>query len=460
VPVALLLALVACAPEPAPPVVPQAPTAPAAPAPERALSGVPTLVAPPGVWGERAAQVAGVLLARAEKAPGGGWRWPVVGEDGRTDYPLAAYEGQAGVLLFLAELHRAAPQPLLAQALAEGGKALEASLAAQRSLDTGLYSGWAGVGATALALDAALGDASWREQARQAGARVEPAQDFMLDVISGAAGQGLFLLALHARTGEARWLTAARAHGDWLLRQGVAADGGTAVGGTAWPMAVRSELVYTGLSHGTAGVGYFLAHLARAVGAAAGDGAGAEGAAEAARPYREGAEAAARHLRAVARQTDGQVAWHRRAPDQLDREQDQWCHGPAGIGHFFLALHALTRAEEDLAWARKSGEATAAHGARLGACLCHGNPGNAALFLALHRATGEPLWRARAEAFAAATWSGRTPGRDGLPSWPSVDGSPTGAHNPGLLVGGAGVGHLLLRLDREATPDFPLLGGP
>ena len=127
--------------------------------------------------------------------------------------------------------------------------------------------------------------------------------------------------------------------------------------------------------------------------------------------------------------------------------------GAAGEGLFFLALHALTGAAEELAWAEATGEATHAMGAVLGACLCHGTPGNAALFLALHRRTGAAVWRERAEAFARVAWESRTLA-DGRPRWPSVDG--TNSFNPGLMVGAAGVGHLFLQLAHPDTVRMPL----
>jgi lantibiotic modifying enzyme len=404
-----------------------------------ALRPVPSLASQSDTWGAQAARVAEDLLWRAELTSTG-WRWAIVEVDeaGRrsTGHGLDVYSGQAGVLLFLADLHRTAPHPALREALVQGGSALRSAAMSSRSLNGGLYSGWAGLGQTYLALAEALGEASWVEEAVAAGARVEALPNASLDLISGVTGEGLFFLALHAKTGNARWLTAARARGDILLRHAI-----PEAGGLKWPMAVGSPWIYTGLSHGTAGTGYFLARLAQAVEA------------KDATPYRDSALAAGRYLRAVARTQAGAVAWHRREPDQLHQEQVQWCHGPPGIGLFFLALHSLTGAAEDLEWAEKSGEATHAFGARLGSCLCHGTPGNAALFLALHRRTGAAVWRERAEAFARPTWENRTM-VDGRPRWLSVDG--TNSFNPGLMVGAAGVGHLFLQLAHPDAVRMPL----
>jgi lantibiotic modifying enzyme len=353
-----------------------------------------------------------------------------------TAHGLDVYSGQAGILLFLADLHRTAPHPALREALVQGGSALRSAAASSGNLNGGLYSGWAGIGLTYLALAQALGDAAWLDEALAVGARVESLPNPSLDLISGATGEGLFFLALHEKTGDERWLTAARARGDLLLRHSI-----PEAGGLKWPMAVGSPWIYTGLSHGTAGVGYFLARLAQAL----------EPKDEA--PYRDGAIAAGRYLRAVVKTQGGTVAWHRREPDQVHQQQVQWCHGPPGIGLFFLALHSLTGAAEDLAWAERTGEATHTFGAVLGACLCHGTPGNAALFLALHRRTGAAVWRERAEAYARATWESRSL-VEGMPRWRSIDG--TNAFNPGLMVGAAGVGHFFLQLAQPDAVRMPL----
>lgn len=406
---------------------------------EPALRPVPALASGSETWEAQAARVAEELLWRAERTPSG-WRWAIVEVDeaGRrsTGHGLDVYSGQAGVLLFLADAYRTAPHPALREALVQGASALRAAARGSPGLSGGLYSGWAGIGQTYLAIAEALGEPAWVEEAVAVGARVEAQPNASLDLISGATGEGLFFLSLHARTADARWLRAARARGELLMRHAI-----PEAGGLKWPMAVGSQWIYTGLSHGTAGNGYFLARLAQAL--EPGDGA----------PYREGAQAAGRYLRAVARRHAGTVAWHRREPDQLHQEQVQWCHGPPGIGLFFLELHALTGAAEDLEWAEATGEATHAFGAVLGACLCHGTPGNAALLLALHRRTGAALWRERAEAFARVAWDSRTLAESG-PRWPSVDG--TNSFNPGLMVGAAGVGQLFLQLAHPDKVRMPL----
>jgi hypothetical protein len=78
----------------------------------------------------------------------------------------------------------------------------------------------------------------------------------------------------------------------------------------------------------------------------------------------------------------------------------QWCHGAPGIvtglahyphGHS-EAMEDLLRRAGNMVW--EAGPLAKGHG------LCHGTAGNGYAFLALHRRTGDPLWLDRARAFA------------------------------------------------------------
>jgi hypothetical protein len=72
----------------------------------------------------------------------------------------------------------------------------------------------------------------------------------------------------------------------------------------------------------------------------------------------------------------------------------QWCHGASGM---VATLGDLL----DLELALAGGELTWRAGPLAkGPGLCHGTAGNAYAFLALHRRTGDDLWRERARAFA------------------------------------------------------------
>jgi hypothetical protein len=105
-------------------------------------------------------------------------------------------------------------------------------------------------------------------------------------------------------------------------------------------------------------------------------------------------------LERFAVEEDGLVNWLPYAGmRQLDGHRDgqirtQWCHGAPGI--VATLIHLL---DEELAIA--GGELTWRAGAlRKGASLCHGTAGNGYAFLALHERTGDERWLARARAFA------------------------------------------------------------
>ena len=184
----------------------------------------------------------------------------------RTEHGLTAtsrrdvYGGDAGVALFLVDLHAATGEKRWSEA---AGKLLAHALALDRGrdVDPGLYTGTAGLGQVCLDAWRATADDRFLNEARECAARLHKAGPYTAtDIISGAAGTGIFLLNLHAATKEEHHLREARAAGDYLV--------GTAVrkGGVAsWPVRPgRGTATYLGLSHGAAGIGYFLLHLHRA----------------------------------------------------------------------------------------------------------------------------------------------------------------------------------------------------
>src|SRR3954452_2684346 len=104
-------------------------------------------------------------------------------------------------------------------------------------------------------------------------------------------------------------------------------------------------------------------------------------------------------LRQFAVEEEGLVNWPPVAGQRLGASRDglirlQWCHGAAGIvatlGHLLDEDLALGGAE--LTWQ--------AGPLRKGANLCHGTAGNGYAFLALHERTGDERWLERARTFA------------------------------------------------------------
>jgi hypothetical protein len=93
----------------------------------------------------------------------------------------------------------------------------------------------------------------------------------------------------------------------------------------------------------------------------------------------------------------------------------QWCHGAPGLVTSLwglpreVALDELLEGAGELIWA--------AGPLRKGAGLCHGTAGNGCAFLALHARTGEERWLERARAFAAHALEQAGQGADGDSLW-------------------------------------------
>jgi len=113
--------------------------------------------------------------------------------------------------------------------------------------------------------------------------------------------------------------------------------------------------------------------------------------------HRSAAETAA----ALALWDDGLVNWPT-AADPYWAEQfpirAQWCHGAPGL---ITSLATLPSDDETDALLAAAGELVWRAGPlRKGAGLCHGTAGNGCAFLALHARTGDPRWLDRARSFA------------------------------------------------------------
>lgn len=98
---------------------------------------------------------------------------------------------------------------------------------------------------------------------------------------------------------------------------------------------------------------------------------------------------------------DGLVNWPTAADAYWAEEfatRVQWCHGAPGL---ITSLATLPREEETDELLDAAGELVWRGGPlRKGAGLCHGTAGNGCAFLALHARTGDERWLDRARAFA------------------------------------------------------------
>lgn len=112
--------------------------------------------------------------------------------------------------------------------------------------------------------------------------------------------------------------------------------------------------------------------------------------------------AAAETMAALAMHADGLVNWPT-AADSYWVEQFpsrlQWCHGAPGL---VTSLWSLPREEHlDDLFSRAGELIWRAGPLRKGSGICHGTAGNGFAFLALHRRFGDERWLDRAHAFAA-----------------------------------------------------------
>lgn len=385
----------------------------------------------------RALGVVASLMKSAERNAATA-RWPSF-ENNRALYPQDLYDGQAGTLTFLAEAYRYRNDPALKQLMEDGARSLRSTPGGS---SRGLFDGNAGKAWAFLSIHQALGAASseWLQAAVDLAPSIAAAPGGLIgDIINGAAGQGLFLLQLHEATGDSRWIDGARRMGDAMLDRAVTSGGGIKIPSFNDPSGV--PVCYTGLAHGSAGAGYFLSRLARQL-------PGNQRA-----RYSEGAESIARWLDGLAQDDGKKVYWYRREPDQMDARQVTWCHGPPGIGLFYLELYRLTKQDAHIEMARKCAATVDANASPFGnACQCHGMSGNAQLSLAIYRETGESPYLDAARRFGDTAWERRIIPNT-YPAWPSGDGA--NVDRPGLMTGTSGIGWFYLQLATEGR-----LAGP
>lgn len=363
------------------------------------------------------AEVRGVVQWFADTATqgeGGVLHWPQA--EGSKVCSKGLYYGAAGVVHFLVNAAQLTGDEEAARLAKAAGEWLLASAKKQDEGITwedededqegnpisvqgpGLYVGSTGIANALLDLYELTKDQKYLAGARSAGdflakaAQVEKdsetwAGTAATDIISGAAGTGLFLLHLHAITQEPRYLEAAASAGRWLIAHSVVEDGGR-----KWSADVGWDRYYTGFSHGTAGVAFFLARL----GQASGD-----------PQFLTAAQEGAKWLAAVEVPDDGGCKWPHYFPGHEQAFQTGWCHGPAGTTRLFLELAAITgdktvldTAEQGADWLLRTVPPAGRDDAFHNLYQCCGAAGIGNFFLDLFAVTGNEKYRDAAETIA------------------------------------------------------------
>lgn len=371
-----------------------------------------------------------------------GIAWPVV--PGDTIITTNLYSGTTGIVLFYLELyHATSDKSFLAEA--KGGADYIMAVGDKRKPgyeELGLYTGEAGVVYTLNKVFEVTHEKKYKDGADRSFERLTKAAKIsgvvadwrFNDIVYGGAGIGLMLLQMSDKKG----LPLAIQTGNGLLAHSLDAEGGK-----KWYMdtaMVRQQYYMPNFSHGTAGVGYYLARLYQESGK---------------KEFLNGALAAANHLKSIVN-TDAWIYHH-------DNEEGKglyylsWCHGPAGTARFYYLLYQLTG---DESW--KSRIKTAA-GAMMtcgipqkqlpgfwnNVSTCCGSASVASFFLDLYELFGDEQYLNFSREMTRSLLAKSTPEADGV-KWIQAE----HRRHPefvqaqtGMMQGAAGIGLWLLRLN-------------
>jgi lantibiotic modifying enzyme len=376
------------------------------------------------------------------------------------------YNGMAGVVVFLAELAATTRDSRWLDSAKAGADYLAAEAEAMGDeLDCGLYTGLAGMGFAVASVASAGGgatyDAAGRKILDRLKARAKSVDDGVewsdgYDIIAGSAGIGLALLDAHRRWKDPAALTLAKGAGRRLLATGISADGGT-----MWFPSASFKRNYPNFSHGTAGVGYFLATLYHQTRD---------------RIFLDGALAGAKYLDANATRDGDATRIFHHEPGGRDLFYLSWCHGPVGTSRLFYRLHQATGDHAWLDWVHRLTRGVLTTGIPEqrtpgfweNISQCCGNIGVGQFFLDLERSLQDRTARAMIDRAIADTMKRSTKDDSGR-RWVQAE-NRTEPENlvaqTGFMQGAAGVGTFLLRLDATARgrrwmvefPDTPFIG--
>ncbi len=258
--------------------------------------------------------------------------------------------GAAGRSLFFLELHHVTGDPQFLRSAVREAEAAAASLLHDDDTEPmafGLYNGMAGVAFAMTEVYKATGESRFLEASRRLIDRLlerarEDARGAVYwsdanDILTGSAGIGLVLLYVADALEDTTSLTFAQEIGYRLLRHGNEAGDGM-----WWSRTADGDLNLPNFSHGTAGVGYFLARLYGATGNAA---------------FLDGAERAAAYLVAVADLSNGLFLIPYGIPNDgyVTPYDIGWEHGPAGSARLFYATGTRRSRRRRTAACRSSG---------------------------------------------------------------------------------------------------------
>ncbi len=382
-----------------------------------------------------------------------GPRIPARPGDPTTAGGASLYSGTPGVILLFLEAYRSTGDSAYLDVARSTAESLVADFGSVE--ESGLYTGLAGCGFAIYELRRVTGDAAidddlqlvvrmLAERAEIEGGGANWGQ--FTELLWGTSGVALFLLDVADLLGDDQATELARRAGEWLLGQGEpAAIGGVRYGCGEGVKRRNPNWTYVSpsMSHGTAGVAYFLATLGSRV--------------EDLR-YVDAALEAADYVTNAGRFVgNGWMPFHHE-PDATEEFHYGWCHGPTGVADLF---HRLEQATGDVSWGEWRGRCAVAvlesgiperkhPGFWDNVGRCCGSAGVADLFIDLHRVTGIPEHLAFAVRVADDILQRETVDSAGT-RWSNVEHKADPPELPaytGFMHGAAGIGMLLFRLER------------
>lgn len=352
-------------------------------------------------------------------------------------FDASLYNGLSGIALFLAELHRQKPDPILFETLETTVHTIEHMVGQPHQLSVySLHAGQLGIAYAMWRIGQVVDRTDWKQQGLNLLESIHtlPIPDDELDVISGAAGAIPTLLKIYQAEDDDRWLSTATRLGDFLLEKAQKS------GSSMYWITPGNELGLTGYSHGSAGFGLALLELGTITGQ---------------QRYIEAA------LMAFNYERENFSPQHQNWPDLRSFYQTppfncMWCHGASGIALSRLRAYQLLNEPTFLQEALVGLTTTyqqllnqlSTQPEQINFSLCHGGAGNSEILMMgaapLQRPDFAQLVHQIANLGIQKYQLTDTP-------WPSGVFDPNGTgesgrETPGLMLGLAGIGLFYLRL--------------
>jgi hypothetical protein len=361
------------------------------------------------------------------------------------------YSGVSGIVLFFLELYKQTRDRRYMDAAVQGMNWVVAYCEKNPSNYYALFTGRMGVSYTLLQMHAYTREEKYLEQALATAGpcRNFPGQGNIDDLINGSAGTLLGLLHLHAATG-AEWLL--ETMGLYIRRLVERAHHGPA--GLYWDRSHQLIGGLCGFSHGAAGIGFVFLELGHYFQNNA-----FYQAAEQAFLYERFRYQKSRlpqnwpDLRkGIYRDEDRQAHLKALEEENWDfftsgSDMNAWCHGAAGIGLSRLRAYQLLKKdiykkEARIAIAKTRSTDIESPNASPLCILCHGQAGNAELFLYAWQTLKNKKYLAMAETIAVNILDHHEKNHRYLPGFRTENKE----EDTSLFMGNAGIGYFMLRL--------------